>query len=398
MYKALYTYAWDLADEGLDTVLERVREAGINTITLAASYHAGKFVRPHGSSGKVYFPKDGTVYFKARPDRYGHIRPLVNPLVEEFDGFAELQKRAPDLERCAWVVCLHNTPLGMEHPEFTSRNAFGDAYPYSLCPAHPAVRDYVVNLCADLVDRYDIHRIVLETPGWLPYDHGYHHEFALLPLDRYSKTLLALCFSDATKRAAEAAAIDAERLQARARTLLERWFAADLAVPEAMAAAWWESEIVGDPEWARFLHWRCRLVAELVAAVKAVMPADTRLAVIPTVQRPSAACWLEGSDFAMLAAAADALEVPAYQASADEAFWDAWHVRARVGDDAPLHFILRPSFPDLRGGAETVAAARRLKEVGLAGLAFYNYGHIRLTSLAHIQGALAVLDEAGEGP
>jgi hypothetical protein len=73
-------------------------------------------------------------------------------------------------------------------------------------------------------------------------------------------------------------------------------------------------------------------------------------------------------------------------------------VRAQVGDDAPLHFILRPSFPDLGGGAETVAAARRLKEVGLAGLAFYNYGHIRLTSLAHIQGALSVLDEAGEGP
>jgi hypothetical protein len=397
MYKAIYTYPWDLADEGLETVLDRVRPLGINTITLAASYHAGKFVRPHGRSGKVYFPKDGTVYFKARPERYGHVRPLVNPLVEEFDAFALLHKHAPDLERCAWVVCLHNTPLGMQHPDLTSRNAFGDPYPYSLCPAHPAVRDYVVNLCADLADRYDIDRIVLETPGWLPYDHGYHHEFALLPLDRYAKTLLGLCFADATKRAAEAADVDAERLQAKARAMLERWFAADLAVPEAMAAAWWETEIVANPEWAKFLHWRCRLVADLVAAVKTVLPADTKLAVIPTVQRPSAHCWLEGSDLAMLAGVADALEVPAYQPSADEAFWDAWHVRARAGDDVPLHFILRPSFPDLGGGAETVAAARRLQEVGLAGLAFYNYGHIRLSSLAHVQGALAVLDEPG-GP
>ena len=70
-------------------------------------------------------------------------------------------------------------------------------------------------------------------------------------------------------------------------------------------------------------------------------------------------------------------------------------MRRRVGEDAPLHFILRPSFPDLAGGAETIAAARRLKEVGLSGLAFYNYGHIRLASLAHVQGALAVLDEEG---
>jgi hypothetical protein len=396
MYKALYTYPWDLADEGLEAVLDQARSAGINTITLAASYHAGKFVRPHGVASKVYFPQDGTVYFKARPERYGQIRPLVNPLVEDFDGFAELHKRAPDLGRCAWVVCLHNTPLGMQHPELTSRNAFGDAYPYSLCPAHPAVRDYVVNLCADLTDRYAIDRIVLETPGWLPYDHGYHHEFALLPLDRYAKTLLGLCFADATKRAAEAAEVDAARLQARARALLERWFAADLAVPEATAAAWWESEIIGDPEWARFLHWRCRLVADLVAAVKTVLPADTSLAVIPSVQRPGAHCWLEGSDPAMLAGVADALEVPAYQPSAEEAFLDAWHIRARAGEAAPLHVILRPSFPDLAGGAETAAAARRLKQVGLAGLAFYNYGHIRLAGLAHIKAALAVLDEAGE--
>ena len=217
MYKALYTYAWDLADEGLDTVLERVRPTGINTITLAASYHAGKFLRPHGRSGKVYFPEDGTVYFKARPERYGQIKPLVNPLVDELDGFAALRETAPDLQRCAWVVCLHNTPLGMRHPELTSRNAFGDPYRYSPCPAHPAVRDYVVNLCADLADRYEIDRIALETPGWLPYDHGYHHEFSLLPLDRYAKTLLALCFADATRAAAEAAEIDAARLQARVR-------------------------------------------------------------------------------------------------------------------------------------------------------------------------------------
>jgi hypothetical protein len=65
-------------------------------------------------------------------------------------------------------------------------------------------------------------------------------------------------------------------------------------------------------------------------------------------------------------------------------------VRGQIGD-APLHVILRPGFPDLGGGAETVAAARRLKTLGLAGLAFYNYGHLRLTSLDHIRAALEEL-------
>ena len=116
---------------------------------------------------------------------------------------AELGKKAPDLGRVAWVVCCHNTPLGELHPDLTTRNAFGDPYPYSLCPAHPAVRDYVVNLCADLADRYDLAGVALETPGWLPYDHGFHHEFALVPLDRYAKSLLALCFAESTRHAAQ---------------------------------------------------------------------------------------------------------------------------------------------------------------------------------------------------
>jgi hypothetical protein len=392
MYKGMYCYAWDLADEGLEVALGRIRGAGINTITLAASYHAGKFLRPHGQSGKVYFPQDGTVYFKARPERYGHVKPLLNPLVDEFDGFARLAAEAPDLDRVAWVVCCHNTPLGQRHPELTSRNAFGDSYLYSLCPAHPAVRDYVVNLVADLADRYDLAGVALETPGWLPYDHGYHHEFALLPLDRFAKTLLALCFADATRSAARAADIDADRLQARTRELLEQHLAADIAVPDALAAEWLQALLVSEPELAALLRWRCRVVADLVADVKAALPAPTRLAVIPTVQRPPAACWLEGSDLALLAGAADLLELPAYQPSAAEAHLNAWHARRQAGAATPLNFILRPAFPDLANGAETVAAALRLKEVGMAGIAFYNYGHLRLKSLDHIQAALAALD------
>ena len=85
MYRSIYAYAWDLADEGLDVALGRIRDSGVNTITLAASYHAGKFLRPHGRSGKVYFPTDGTVYFRARPERYGHIKPRVHPMVDGFD-------------------------------------------------------------------------------------------------------------------------------------------------------------------------------------------------------------------------------------------------------------------------------------------------------------------------
>jgi hypothetical protein len=392
VYKAIYAYAWDLVDEGLDTVLDRLRPTGINTITMAASYHAGKFVRPHAPGSKVKFLDDGTVYFQPRPDRYGDIAPIVNPMVAEHDMLAELKRAAPDLDRVAWVVCLHNTPLGQRHPECTVRNAYGDPYIYNLCPAHEAVRDYVVALCADLADRYELTGLVLETPGFLPFDHGFHHEFSMVALNPWTKWLLGLCFADATRAAARAAGIDADRLAAETRAALDRFFAADIAVSDDVAAQWWIADLVADPEWSAFLNWRCRLVADLVADVRAALPAETALAVIPTVQRPTAASWSEGSDLAMLARAADALEIPAYEPSAARVLADAWDVRRRAGPDARLNFILRPSHPDLADGAETTAAALALKEAGMAGIAFYNYGHFRLASLDRVRDALAALD------
>ena len=107
--------------------------------------------------------------------------------------------------------------------------------------------------CADLADRYDLAGVALETPGWLPYDHGYHHEFALVPLDRFAKTLLALCFADGTRSAARAADIDADRLQARTRELLEQHLAADIAVPDALAAEWLQALMVSEPGLRRLL-------------------------------------------------------------------------------------------------------------------------------------------------
>ena len=392
MHTALYAYPRDLADQGLDLALGRIRDAGVNTITLAASCHAGEFLGPHGRSGKRRVSAEGTVCFRARPERYGHIKPRLHPIVDAFDAFAELQRAAPDLGRAAWVVCCNNPPLGARYPEYLARNAFGDPYPHSLCPAHPAVRDYVVNLCADLAHGYDLAAVVLEAPGWLPYDHASTPELARAPLDLWAKTLLALCFADATRHAAKAAEIDADRLQAKARASIERYFAADLTVAEEMAAQWWFADVVSDPQWAAFLNWRCRQVADLVTDVKAALPAGTGLAVIPTVQRPNAACWLEGSDLGMLAAAADALEIPVHQARPDEVFVDAWDVRRRAGDGAALHFILRPSQPDSANGARTVETALKLQQIGMAGIAFYDDGHIRPGGLAQLKAALAALE------
>src|SRR5919198_43488 len=145
-YRAIYAYPWDLADEGTSHVIGSVEALGVNTITIAATYHAGKFLRPHGTSGKVYFPEDGTVYFKADASRYGSIKPVTNTLTRDRDVLREVTSD----RRVAvnvWLVLLHNSRLGDAYPQSTVRNAFGDRYIYSLCPSAPEVRDYAVAVC-----------------------------------------------------------------------------------------------------------------------------------------------------------------------------------------------------------------------------------------------------------
>ena len=124
-YKAIYTYAWDLAETGVKAAAREFRELGLDTVTFAGSYHAGKFLRPHGKTGKVFFPDDGTVYFKASPSRYGSIKPVQNGPLGERDVLRELVEDS-GMAVNVWLVLLHNTRLGMAHPDSVVRNAFGD--------------------------------------------------------------------------------------------------------------------------------------------------------------------------------------------------------------------------------------------------------------------------------
>ena len=136
-YKAIYAYPWDLAEIGVSAAIDRFLALGLDTVTVAGSYHAGKFLRPHGKGGKVFFPEDGTVYFKPDLSRYGAIKPADNTLLASGqDMVGELAGKSR-MATNVWLVLLHNTRLGSQHPDSVVANAFGDRYIYSLCPSAP---------------------------------------------------------------------------------------------------------------------------------------------------------------------------------------------------------------------------------------------------------------------
>lgn len=381
----IYTYAWDLAETGVATATAQFRGLGLEGVTLATAYHAGKFLRPHGTGGKVYFPEDGTIYFRPEMARYGAIKPQVSRVTAERDVLAELV--GSGTPTTAWTVLNHNSRIGMAHPEHAVANAFGDRYIYSLCPANPVVREYGVALCRDLTDHYAVATLSLETPGFLPYAHGYHHEFALVKSNPWLENLLGLCFCEHCMAGASAAGIDAAGLKQRVARDIHAGLDAEFDMPADMASAFWLADVAGDPELSAFLRWRGEVTTSLVAEIRDGIRPDVELAVIPSVARPTGGAFYEGTDLGALAAAGIIIEACFYEPSAERVRADLFDVRRRIGG-ARLRGIVRPAHPDLASRAELTAAVAALRAGGVETISFYNWGHVKRQSLEWIGAAL----------
>jgi hypothetical protein len=376
-YRSLYTYPWDIRDQGVNIFVADALNLGVTEITLATSYHAGKFIRPQSSS--VIFPEDGVVYFDAQLSRYGEIKPQLH-------SDPALRRVLPNLLNDGrlrvhgWTVLLHNSRIGAEFPQYCAHNVFGDAYVYSLCPMHEAVSEYAINLSADLTEQHALQSIVLETPGWLPYAHGYHHEFAQIEANPWLDHALGLCFCSACKQVAKDQQINVDGLQSRLAKHVNNYFKTEFPNNDL------EQFFKEDVDVINYIRMRQRRVTNLVADIAAAIPGTTQLAVIPSVQRPTANCWAEGSDLVALAGVADYLEIPFYESSAQQVLADAKATLQTLGGVGQVRGILRPGHPDLKQAEEIQQAITGLQELGIHDLAFYNYGLLpryQLDKLAH---------------
>ena len=377
MSTAVYAYPWNFHDVERDVA--RVKALGADEITLAVSYHAGKFIQPGDPKGRVYFPEDGTVYFHpGKP--YGAVRPKVSALTQGHDVLAALCGR-DDIAVNAWTVLNHNTRLGTERPDLCVKNAFGDVYPYSLCPSQPDVRAYDTTLCADIAEGYGVKRLLLETPGFLTYGHGFHHEFAQVPSNAWLDAMLGLCFCDRCRDGARAAGIDADGLAGRVRTAVDACLDGEAAAPSL------DDWTAADPDLAAFHRFRCAVVTSLVAHIRAAVTPQTIVKVISTCQRPHATAYLEGHDLAALDAASDGLELPVYQPSPADAVADARYVTGLV-PVSRTSVILRPGHPDMASETDLAQTLAGLRALGFADFAFYNLGMLRPANLRWLQGAL----------
>lgn len=382
---SVWCYPWDLHDIGLDAALGRLADAGATMVSLATSYHAGRFVQPGNPRRRVYFPQDGTVYYTPDPARWqgAEIVPLAADSVATEGCMLTALAERRVLGLSCWTVCLHNTRLGMLHPGHVMRTAHGDPHFYALCPSSPAAQAYVTGMVAEIGARFAPDRIELESPDFMGFAHGFHHEKDGLPLLPEDDFLLGLCFCPHCMAAATAAGVDAESARQTVAGMLDAAFARELPVPQvkgfpaqglAAFAPW--------PDLLAYLHWRPTAVTRLVAACKAVTPPGTRLLLID-----AEGTWAGGVDLPALIPFVDGILHCAYTTPTDRIGPLMADTRALLGPDRTLiagFQLFHPTVTDAADLAGRVAETRGQAD----GLNFYNLGLVPPARLDWIRRSL----------
>ena len=163
-------YAWDLSDEGVEPVLETLKEtAAVNSTYLVALMHYEKrpltdFFYPHNPKRKTYFPEDSRAYWQPHAEHYRNtkIKPRTSDRAE-LKGTDWLEKLVTAARKMGWKTGaeLSHTVLDLEraraeHVDTVQRDIYGNPLAQSICPNNDDARNYLLGLFLDLVKNYDL--------------------------------------------------------------------------------------------------------------------------------------------------------------------------------------------------------------------------------------------------
>lgn len=381
MVQALYAHLWSIRDRGLQAFAEDLAGAGLNAVSYAATYHAVRQFLPAGRASHIFHCPRSHAYFLPRA-RYGALAPVTSPLVAGGDPLADLGGvlAARGMGLKAWVIGCHNSDLAGAHPEAALEGPLGDASPHHLCPARPAVQEYLGRLCADIAGQGDIAALELESFGYAEgFAHGAHHEMCGVPLDPFHSWLLGLCFCGSCRAAAAAGGLDAEALRGAVAAELQAWLRTPAWRLQQLPAGEAEAAFAAaHPELEALRRVRAGVVRGLGqvvrAAVGAVAPGTALIDLGSGRASPSPdlLAWADG-----LVVAADASAV----AAARQALGPGARIGCGVYPMAPA-----PLSPERMG-----AALRGCAAAGCDGFNFYNHALLQQGTWADIRAAIASL-------
>lgn len=370
----LWMHAWDVWSDGTDEVMAFARDAGLTTLYPASSYHAGWFIHPHSRGRRVWMAEDGVIYFHPDESVWARCRlqPMVATIARETDWFAEIAERLDEygLNLSSWTICCHNTGLGRLHPEITVQNCFGDSYPHALNPSHADVRAYLTAMVRNLAQAYPLRSIQLESPQYLGFRHGHHHERYSVPLDPVALRLFDLSFAASDLAMVQAAGIDGPGLRAVVARRLQDYLDQAPAKPADWPASWEEacSQI---PDLRKYHNAQATIVEGLRE--------NCRQAVDGTGVR------LEGLGYG---SQYDLITIACYGLSADQIAARVPQLRQQMEPQQQLQIGLRVGFGDVPSQTALGEMVDAADEAGVDGVLFYNYSEMSATNLSWIAPAV----------
>jgi hypothetical protein len=228
--RAMRMFVWDLADEGIEEVAARLREAGVDGVNLALAYHGGRFYCPHNPRRALVHAPDGALYFQPLVSCYEGIKPRVHPEYGSGAFVARVREvlREYGIHLAAWVALFNNMSLSLAHTECTCVNALGDKLEGALCPSNPAVRAYGQALIEDLAHRVGVDSIELEDFAFTAHDAYVGASWQGIAIGASLGYLLSLCFCEHCRRRAEESNLEVEDLARRVERMIRAGLSGDL--------------------------------------------------------------------------------------------------------------------------------------------------------------------------
>jgi len=388
-----FTLPYTFFREPAAKVITDLKSHGLTGINLALNYHASRdFLLRQGP--QLEYLSDGFHYYKADKSNYesGAVTPSdfdqlpSNQLLENV--LSEAQKQ--DFEVNAWAVYMHNSAIGMTHPESTVTNVFGNRFLSELCPVNKAVQGYAVGMTKDLASR-GVKSIMAESLHFHGARHGEHHERFFMELSPVTEFLYSLCFcKDCKGNFAGNADVLADKIKSKLQIVFDDkdpWLGKVLS-KELLA------EIVG-PEILDYLTSRENAVAALYQEVVSVAHQsgvkfkyedqspllDTNSA--KTLDRS----WEIGIDNQKISKIVDRYEPLVYRTTPEgvSALANSYLKDLSV----PVSAILRPTFPDCTEEQNLIGKVKALRELGINEIDFYLLDTFRPRDLTWVKMALA---------
>jgi hypothetical protein len=407
MRTSAFCFASDLADEGVETVLDNIQHrAGLGGVTMAAAYHASRDLFPHARTRRLRFQPGGEIFFRPDPAvwRGLALQPRPSMLTQAGDPLAEVVAAAGarGLDVQAWTVFLHVDWTEDGDPRFAEQTCFGDPCLTELCPANPDVRVYALALARDIAGR-GVAAVLAESLHHHPLEHGAHHERYFVELGAVARLLLGLCFCAHCMAGVRRRGADPEELRRRACAEVERALTGGDVVQTAELSYEEAAGLLGG-QLGALLESRCEMVATLVRDLAAATAErGVRLELLdasgsvkgyadgrPEGDAAPSIAWRLGIDVGACADAGAAIGAIAYAADPARVALDLAAYRA-LAPAAPLVAALRPGPPDCCCAENLAEKLRAAGAAGVERVDMYHYGLAPLSALDRVREALALV-------